>query len=645
MQREFKISLSQEHYSDVVYLSQYDDDYDVIFHVTNKYSAADVGGKSAKFTGTRSDGLGFTFTSTAVGSSVSFHINTSLTACAGTHTAEIIFYNNDGLKFGSANIQVIVEKAAHPDGTIDADEEQLRELAEQVQEIVDTAAATVKGEAEAWAVGQRDGVDVPSTDPAYENNAKYYAEQAAQTAEEISGVTDQVAQNTSDISDLKEDLDSMLDENYVIHPVSIYGNNNPAMVSNMDGSFTAGTTNYGNTTFGRSMTTLPPGDYYLYGVSQGIAFITTDGIGSTSYDNRVFENTDSEPKLFHNESEISVCLGYRITERPSSSVTIYPSLIQLIPKTDRALLMEGILPNGTDLDNVKSAGVYLLNDSYTYIHTPDYSGDSVLIVYTTSNRITQTVYRVDTTDRTFTPNISIRYGTKAGGFTVDWKYLCKRQYGMRTAFIGDSIIWGRNGDHNSPSSSEYRTHYQIPDAISYNLGIVCENMGVGNMGWIKEGDGNVKAYDVLSGLTLSDYDALFFSLGVNDGFSPLGTWDSEDETTIMGQFNKCIKYIMTNRPNLRVIVIAPLNGKNIGEFPDYWYGPRENPNGYVSRKILSDTLKRACDYYWIPYIEQYDGPINPYSIQTLIGLDGVHPNNAGYLALGRWMSEKIGGVL
>lgn len=32
--------------------------------------------------------------------------------------------------------------------------------------------------AEAWAVGQRGGVDVPSTDPTYENNAKYWAEQS-----------------------------------------------------------------------------------------------------------------------------------------------------------------------------------------------------------------------------------------------------------------------------------------------------------------------------------------------------------------------------------------------------------------------------------------------------------------------------------
>ena len=38
--------------------------------------------------------------------------------------------------------------------------------------------------AEAWAVGQRGGVDVPSTDQTYHNNSKYYAEQAAAIIEE-----------------------------------------------------------------------------------------------------------------------------------------------------------------------------------------------------------------------------------------------------------------------------------------------------------------------------------------------------------------------------------------------------------------------------------------------------------------------------
>ena len=148
MKREFKIALSQEYYSDVVYLSQYDTDYDIEFTVLDKYAkATGIDGYTAKFTGTRCDGLGFTFESTASGETVSFEINTSLTAINGTHKGEIVFYDTDGLFFGSANVQIVVEPAARPDGTIDADVERAQSIAEQIQEIVDTAAEETTAEA------------------------------------------------------------------------------------------------------------------------------------------------------------------------------------------------------------------------------------------------------------------------------------------------------------------------------------------------------------------------------------------------------------------------------------------------------------------------------------------------------------------
>ncbi len=46
-----------------------------------------------------------------------------------------------------------------------------------------TSAAESEQNAEAWATGQKNGADVPSTDPAYQNNAKYYAGEA-ETAED-----------------------------------------------------------------------------------------------------------------------------------------------------------------------------------------------------------------------------------------------------------------------------------------------------------------------------------------------------------------------------------------------------------------------------------------------------------------------------
>lgn len=54
-------------------------------------------------------------------------------------------------------------------------------------------------EAEAWAVGQRDGVDVPSTDETYHNNAEYYAEQAAQSAASLTVDTELSSTSTNPV--------------------------------------------------------------------------------------------------------------------------------------------------------------------------------------------------------------------------------------------------------------------------------------------------------------------------------------------------------------------------------------------------------------------------------------------------------------
>ena len=70
-----------------------------------------------------------------------------------------------------------------------------------------TGAETAEGkaegsaeDAEAWAVGTRGGVPVPSTDPAYENNAEYWAHH---TSSSLAGLTDTDIDNPSDGEVLK----------------------------------------------------------------------------------------------------------------------------------------------------------------------------------------------------------------------------------------------------------------------------------------------------------------------------------------------------------------------------------------------------------------------------------------------------------
>lgn len=207
VRRNYRINLRNYGNPPAIMVSQYDENYDLVFEVfdgvvpatgLNAYTVKLVGRQPGE-----DPALKYEFTGTVSGTAnniLSFTIDTTMTGKAGKGTAEIVILDTtNDVKFASFNLPVYVEKAAVPDDAIDADVERAQEIADEVAEIVDGA---TEG-AEAWAVGQRGGVDVENTDPTYHNNAKYYAEY-------ISGVTDQVATNTSDISDLKEDLNATI---------------------------------------------------------------------------------------------------------------------------------------------------------------------------------------------------------------------------------------------------------------------------------------------------------------------------------------------------------------------------------------------------------------------------------------------------
>lgn len=206
----------------------------------------------------------------------------------------------------------------------------------------------------------------------------------------------------------------------------------------------------------------------------------------------------------------------------------------------------------------------------------------------------------------------------------------------KVACFGDSIMWGRDGNGSSSS----RVTYTLPKILSEKCGITFDNYGVGGMGYLRPDDADNKiAYDKISETDLSTYDAVLICFGVNDGTYPIGDYDSDDLTTVMGQFNRIINYIYTHYQNKLVFVIAPFNGKNVGTFPDYWYGTHLASNRY-SRLILSNSIKRVCEDYSIPYIEQFDSPINAFTITDALP-DGVHPSSAYYTKIGHWLAGKL----
>ena len=216
VKRKYRLNLRNYGNLPAIMLSQYDEGYALEFEIRDGTDAAsDLSAYTVTLKGTRADTLAYSFAGTISTNVLTFVIDTTMTACAGRGTAEIAIKDtaNDVL-FATFNMPVFVERAAVPEGSIDADVERAQEIAEQVQEIVDNAAAAVSGEAEKWATGQINGTDVPSTDPAYENNAKYYAEQAETAAESIgidatltqAGKAADSKKTGDEITALKEDL-------------------------------------------------------------------------------------------------------------------------------------------------------------------------------------------------------------------------------------------------------------------------------------------------------------------------------------------------------------------------------------------------------------------------------------------------------
>ena len=434
---------------------------------------------------------------------------------------------------------------------------------------------------------------------------------------------------------VKADLGYLFEDEQVINSQNIASNNNTALVNNNDGTYTIGTTDYGNTTFG-NLTTLTPGDYYLFGVPNGIAYLSPNGTSSQSYANRVFENTSNVPKKIHIDTEQQLWVCFRSPSKPTASYTISPSLYFHKPKVYDTLKFMNFLEDGTDLNNISDSGVYVLLSSRSYTNSPIKTG--FLHVYKMETVRMQIAYALGTTN-TFLPSVYTRYGSGSTIISV-WRMVSRgRKTAIKMACFGDSIMYGQDGN----ASARVEEQYRIPSILAYNLNIETTNYGVGSQGYL--GLIDETAYDNISSKDLTQFNAMIMCYGVNDGYKDLGEWNSTDENTIMGQFNKIVAYVFTQNPSIRLIVIAPYNGRNVGTFPKYWYGERSHPDGYVSRQTLSDTLKQACEYYNIPYIEQKNSPINCYTIQSLIGTDGVHPSLNGYLQLGAWLSGEVGKLI
>lgn len=94
--------------------------------------------------------------------------------------AEWDFQDSNTIGWTIQNHVAVAVVKAHSIGSNELQTDYLADCvtAKSGAELAEAGAEEYKLQAEAWAVGQRNGADVPNTNPTYHNNAKYYAGQA-----------------------------------------------------------------------------------------------------------------------------------------------------------------------------------------------------------------------------------------------------------------------------------------------------------------------------------------------------------------------------------------------------------------------------------------------------------------------------------
>ena len=137
------------------------------------------------------DGDGYERTTTLNGNTLEWLITNVDVAYAGRGTLQLTYTVGDAVAKSVLYTTKVERSLDETESVPDPWKnwvDQIEEASEDAVEAADNAEASEENasaseqNAEAWAVGQRGGVDVPETDTTYHNNSKYYAEQSALSA-------------------------------------------------------------------------------------------------------------------------------------------------------------------------------------------------------------------------------------------------------------------------------------------------------------------------------------------------------------------------------------------------------------------------------------------------------------------------------
>lgn len=221
-------------------------------------------------------------------------------------------------------------------------------------------------------------------------------------------------------------------------------------------------------------------------------------------------------------------------------------------------------------------------------------------------------------------------GYYSGG---DFYWYCNQSiYPIKIGMLGDSVTAGRIGGESG------NTNKGIPYWVMCETGMSVTNLGVGSQGWISKQYLNQNAEEYIQTLDLSSYDVLTFMYGANDGDIALGDYEDTTEQTIMGAVYRCVNYAMTQKPNLRIILINHPLGKG-STFPYYNPNTQHSASDHWRFVDYFEQLHLFGEKYAIPVIDGWKA-LNAWNRNTYIG-DNIHPTVAGYKVIGQYIAGQI----
>lgn len=179
------------------------------------------------------------------------------------------------------------------------------------------------------------------------------------------------------------------------------------------------------------------------------------------------------------------------------------------------------------------------------------------------------------------------------------------------------------------------------------LGIVLTNQGISNT-TMTPSSNPVSNGDLFSKFNntcpdLSSYDVITIAHATNDLSSniPIGTigtigQDSFDTNTFYGAYRHVIETITKNYPNIRIMLCTPIHKRVANEPSDI----NANSAGHKLKDYV-DSIRNIAEMYSLQVCDFYrDCGINYYNYASFMP-DGVHPNDAGGILMGKTYVENL----